>query len=143
MENFGNTITHCHCLCHVCQVCSQDQALDVQGAQPHDSGVQRRELQSLNTTPGRHNSQKRARHKGGDLDVVDLLILFILLVLTLLMMVILTLLTMVILTLLKLSVLTLLTMVKLTLLIMLISMLLILLISRLPQEILYFCQRKS
>ena len=88
----------------------------MQGAQPHDSGVQRRELQSLNTTPGRHNSQKRARHKGGDLDVVDLLILIILLVLTLLMMVILTLLTMLI----------------LTLLIMLIPTLLILLISWLP-----------
>ena len=99
----------------------------MQGAQPHDSGVQRRELQSLNTTPGRHNSQKRARHKGGDLDVVDLLILLILLVLTLLMMVILTLLTMLI----------------LTLLIMLISTLLILLISWLPQEILHFSQRKS
>ena len=107
----------------------------MQGAQPHDSGVQRRELQSLNTTLGRHNSQKRARHKGGDLDVVDLLILLILLVLTLLMMVILTLL--------KLSVLTLLTMVILTLLIMLISTLLILLIYRLPQKILHICQRKS
>ena len=115
----------------------------MQGAQPHDSGVQRRELQSLNTTPGRHNSQKRARHKGGDLDVVDLLILLILLVLTLLMMVILTLLTMVILTLLKLSVLTLLTMVILTLLIMLISTMLISLISWLPQKILHFSQRKS
>ena len=111
----------------------------MQGAQPHDSGVQRRELQSLNTTPGRHNSQKRARHKGGDLDVVDVVDI----VLTLLMMVILTLLTMVILTLLKLSVLTLLTMVILTLLIMLISTLLILLISRLPQKILHICQRKS
>ena len=101
-ENFNNTITHCgsHCLCHVFQVCSQHQVLDVQGSQPHDSRVQRRELQSLNTTPGRHNSQKRARHKGGDLDVVDLLILIILLVLTLLMMVILIFLTMVILTLL-------------------------------------------
>ena len=51
---------------------AKDQVLDMQGAQPHDSGVQRRELQSLNTTPGRHNSQKRARHKGGDLDVVYL-----------------------------------------------------------------------
>ena len=107
----------------------------MQGAQPHDSGVQRRELQSLNTTLGRHNSQKRARHKGGDLDVVDLLILFILLVLTFL--------TMLILTLLKIMVLTFLTMVILTLLIMLISTLLVLLISWLPQKILHISQRKS